>query len=79
MPRVIPPPVRRVTIGDEPPLRRVHFKLWQISVTAVTILATCWSYTLHVALGLTATFLAKHILVAVLAAGLDLPPPPEKE
>ncbi len=54
-------------------LRHVHFRLWQISICAVVILVTSWSYTLHLAIGLGATFLAKHILVAVLAAGLDLP------
>jgi hypothetical protein len=79
MPRAGPPSATPVTLGDEQPLRRVHFRLWQITATAVTVLVTCWSYTLHFGLGLAATFLAKHILVAVLAAGLDVPPPRVKQ
>jgi hypothetical protein len=72
----VPP---RVRLDDEHPLRRVQFRLWQITIVAVTVLLTGWSYTLHVALGLTATFLAKHVLVAVLAAGLELPPLHDEE
>jgi hypothetical protein len=70
------PPQRppRVTVGDEQPLRRLHFRLWQISLTAVIVAVTCWTYTLNIALGLAATFLAKHLLVAILAAGLTVPP-----
>ena len=80
MPRAGPPFVPpRVSVDDDQPLRRVHFRLWQISIMAVTVLLTAWSYTLHVAVGLTATFLAKHVLVAVLAAGLQLPPLRERE
>jgi len=79
MPRAGPPQVPRISVSDDQPLRRVHFRLWQISVSAVTVVVTCWSYTLHLALGLAATFLAKHILVAVLAAGLEVPPVRERE
>lgn len=68
-----PVPPRRTPLSDDHPLRRVQFRLWQIVIAAVTIFVTCWTYTIHPALGLTATFLAKHILVAVLAAGFDLP------
>ncbi len=62
-----------LTVADEPPKRRVQRRLMQIAIAAATIFATAWCYQLHIALGLTATFLAKHILVAVLAAGLRLP------
>ena len=48
-------------------------RLMQIAIAALTIFATAWCYQMHIALGLTATFLAKHILVAILAAGLRLP------
>ncbi len=65
------PPV--VQVRDEPPGQRVQRRLLQIAVAAATVFATAWCYQLHIALGLTATFLAKHILVAVLAAGLRLP------
>ncbi len=75
MARVGPPPV---TYNEEHPLYRVRFRLWQIVILAVTVLLTGWCYRLNIALGLTATFLATHVLVAVLAAGLALPPGPRK-
>jgi hypothetical protein len=65
-----PPPV---LTGDSLPLRRIHFRLWQIGLSGTIVLVTCWCFTLGPAVGITATFLAKHILVAILAAGLDLP------
>lgn len=70
MSTTLPP---RVDVDDESPRRRVHIQLLQIGLAALTIFATAWCYQVHIALGLTATFLAKHILVAILAAGLRLP------
>jgi hypothetical protein len=67
----VPPPL--VDLYDEPPMPRVRRRLLQISLGIATIFATAWCYQMHVALGLTATFLAKHILVAILAAGMRLP------
>jgi len=63
----------RVDVRDEPPMGRVQRRLLQIAFAALTVFATAWCYQIHVGLGLTATFLAKHILVAILAAGLRLP------
>jgi hypothetical protein len=68
------PPVPPVTLSDEGPLRRVHFRLWQIVMTALTILGTAWCFTLGALPGIIAVLFAKHILVAVLAVGLRLPP-----
>jgi hypothetical protein len=68
-----PLPPSPVDVQDEPPRRRVQRRLLQIGLAAATVFATAWCYQLHIALGLTATFLAKHILVAILAAGLRLP------
>ena len=62
-----------VDVRDEPPRHRVRTRLLQIGLAAATIFATAWCYQMHLALGLTATFLAKHILVAILAAALRLP------
>jgi hypothetical protein len=67
------PPPGIATMDEHSPLRRVHFRLWQISLSGVTVLVTGWSFTLGPMVGIAATFLAKHILVAILAAGLDLP------
>lgn len=62
-----------VDLQDERPSYRVRVHLLQIALAFATIFATAWCYQLHVFLGLTATFLAKHILVALLAAGMRLP------
>ncbi len=70
MSQIVPP---RFDLRDLPPRRRVHIHLLQIVLAALTIFITAWCYQLHIALGLSVTFLAKHILVAILAAGLRLP------
>jgi hypothetical protein len=70
MPENAPPLLVSV---DEPPMRRVQRRLLQIALAAATVFATAYCYQVHIALGLTATFLAKHILVAILAAALRLP------
>jgi hypothetical protein len=70
MSQIAPP---RIDLHDEPPTRRVAVHLLQIALAALTVFLTAWCYQMHIALGLTMTFLAKHILVAILAAGLRLP------
>ncbi len=67
----LPPPI--VGVHDEPPTHRVQRCLLHIALAAATVFATAWCYQMHIFLGLTATFLAKHILVAIIAAGLRLP------
>ena len=74
MSQVLPPlPPTLVAQDDDPPTRRVKCRLLQIGAASATVFATAYCYQLHIALGLTATFLAKHILVAIIAAGLRLP------
>lgn len=70
MSQIMPP---LIGVNDESPRHRVQCRLLQIGIAAATVFATAYCYQVHTALGLTATFLAKHILVAVLAAGLRLP------
>ena len=70
MSQIAPQPV---DVHDEPPGRRVQIRLLQIALAGMTVFATAWCYQVHIALGLAATFLAKHILVAIIAAGLRLP------
>jgi hypothetical protein len=60
-------------MDEYPPLRRIHFRLWQISLSSATVLVTGWCYTLGPWPAIIATVVAKHVLVAILAAGLDLP------
>ena len=78
MAQAAPPisPPAPVHASDNNPLARVHFRLWQIVMTALTILVTGWIFHLSVIAGIIALFFAKHFLVAVLAAGLRLPPKP---
>jgi len=72
MSQVIPPPEASETVEDNP-LRRIHFRLWQISMSAITLLVTLWCFFLHPIVGIIASFIAKHVLVAILAAGLTPP------
>ncbi len=69
MSRITPP----FGMRDESPRQRVQRHVLQIGLASLVVFATAWCYQFHIALGLTATFLAKHILVAILAAGLRLP------
>ena len=73
MSQIAPPSPPLVDLHDETPMQRVQRRLLQIGLAAATVFAAAWCYQVHVALGLTATFLAKHILVAILAAGMRLP------
>ena len=61
-----PPGPPLVDLHDESPRRRVQARLLQIGLAALTVFATAWCYQIHIALGLTMTFLAKHILVEAL-------------
>ena len=67
-----PPPPQRVVVGEDDNLNRLHFRLWQIMVTAVTVMTTIWLWTLSPVLGIIAVMVAKHVLVAVLVLGMDV-------
>jgi len=70
----LPPPFPpSVPLRDESPLQRTQSHLRHVAYAAATVFATVWCYQIHIALGLTATFLAKHVLVAILARALRLP------
>jgi hypothetical protein len=70
---IIPPPKPpAVAAGDHVPSRRLQFRLWQVVVCSITVFVAGWCFTLHAAVGFTAAFLAKHVIVAVLAMGLGL-------
>lgn len=66
------PPSLFVT-GDDG-LNRLRFRLWQVLMTAVTVLLTAWFCTFGAVPAILAIMTAKHVLVAVFVAGLDLPP-----
>ncbi len=75
---VAPPQLpKQVTIYDDGS-RRVHFRLWQVLLTLVTVLVTAWFCTitnwsspLGALPGLVALVVAKHVLVAILVQGVD--------
>ena len=61
----------RVAVADHDDLSRLHFRLWQIMVTAITVLITGWFCTLGPIPAIIALMVAKHVLVAVLVMGMD--------
>ena len=73
-----PPPVTTATTDDRTPSPRLRFRLQQVVVCTLVLLVTGWCFTIHAAVGLTATFLAKHVIVAVLAMGLGIDDEPAK-
>ena len=75
MPYLAPPspPEPAIARFDEN-LRRIHFRLWQIVMTVLTVAITGWFVTLGFLPAILALMVAKHVLVAILAVGLHLPP-----
>jgi hypothetical protein len=63
-----------VALTDSDGLRRLQFRIWQVFITVVTVLATAWLVLLGPIPAIIALATAKHILVAVLCMGLDLYP-----
>jgi hypothetical protein len=66
----IGPPV--VALADGDGLGRINFRLWQWSMTLLTILVTVWFFTLGPIPGIIAVAVAKHILVAILIVGMGV-------
>jgi hypothetical protein len=56
--------------GDD--LRRLRFRLWQVLITTITILATAWACTFGWMAAIIALMIAKHVLVAILVMGLGV-------
>lgn len=67
---IVPPPPQSL---DGPGRGRARFRSWQVAVTLITLFLNVWLFTLHIGLGIAFAFLAKHILVGVLTAGLHYP------
>jgi hypothetical protein len=53
----------------------IHFRLWQLSLTLLTVLITAWLITLGPIPGVIAVVTAKHVLVAILVMGLGVDAP----
>ena len=77
-----PPPIPpRVALGEGDGARKMRRRLFQMSATMVTLLATAWVCTLGIFAAIIAVSVAKHVLVAILAMGLgvDQKTPPEPD
>jgi len=61
-----------VALADDDGVRRAHFRIWQWTMSLVTVLVTTWCITLGPIPGIIAVVVAKHILVAILVAGLGV-------
>jgi hypothetical protein len=72
-----PSPPPRVNLGDDDDMRRLRIRLWQVSLSAATVVGTGWCFTLGWVPGVVATMFAKHILVAILVWGLGVDEPRE--
>ena len=73
MPTVVPPALPTAQTGQNPPDARINFRVQQIALSIITVGVTVWLWTIHPVIGIAATFIAKHLLVAILATGLSYP------
>jgi hypothetical protein len=64
------PPV--VALADDDGLQRLRFRLWQLSLTALTLVITAWFCSFGWAPAILALLVAKHVLVAILVMGLGV-------
>jgi hypothetical protein len=64
-----------VAVADDDGLKRLHFRLWQLLLTALTVLVTAWCCTLGAIPAIAALLTAKHVLVAILVMGLNVDAP----
>jgi hypothetical protein len=77
MTHVAPPlPPQRDFLAYDDHLHRLRFRQWQILMTTVTVAITCWFMTFGVVSAILSIMIGKHVLVAILAAGLNLPGQP---
>ncbi len=67
-----PRPPLGVAVEDDG-LRRLHFRLWQILMTALTVLITTWFVTFGPIPAILSLMIAKHVLVAIYVRGFDGP------
>jgi hypothetical protein len=67
-----PPSPPAVALDGDDRLRRVHFRLWQLVLTALTIFVTGWFVSMGPVPAILALLVAKHVLVAILVMGLGV-------
>jgi hypothetical protein len=73
MAQLAPPPAPPfVALDGDDRLKRVHFRLWQLLLTAITIFITGWFVSMGPVPAILALLVAKHVLVAILVMGLGV-------
>lgn len=73
MAQLAPPPAPPVVaIDGDDRLKRIHFRLWQLLLTAITVLITGWFVSMGPVPAILALLVAKHVLVAILVMGLGV-------
>jgi hypothetical protein len=76
MKTMVPPePPLLIGLGDENGPQRLRLRLHQITLTALTVLATAWCVTLGAVPAIISLSVAKHVLVAILVMGLGVDGP----
>jgi hypothetical protein len=75
MKMMVPPIPPLVALADHGGSDRLRMRLHQVTLSAVTVLATAWCVTLGAVPAIISLSIAKHILVAILAMGLGVDEP----
>jgi hypothetical protein len=74
MAQLAPPPPPSVTTADDDGMARLQFRVWQVWITALTVLITTWFITFGAMAAIIALVVAKHVLVAIFLIGMDVYP-----
>jgi hypothetical protein len=75
MKMLLPPAPPPVSLADPDGSDHLRLRLHQVTLSAVTILATAWCVTLGTVPAVISISIAKHILVAILAMSLGVDGP----
>jgi len=63
-----------VNTADDDGMARLQFRVWQVWITALTVLVTAWFVTFGAIAAIIALVVAKHVLVAIYLIGMDVYP-----
>jgi hypothetical protein len=69
---MVPPAPPPVALANPDGSDRLRLRLHQVTLTAVTVLATAWCVTLGIVPAVISLSIAKHVLVAILVMGLGV-------
>jgi hypothetical protein len=72
MSQLAPPPLPPVALDEDDGLGRLRFRLGQVLISTLTILATAWFCTFGWIPAIIALLVAKHVLVAIFVMGIGV-------